>query len=69
MREIADDIDAAAVTDLDRLRATHRTAFVGRFSVESQAVADAVAHIAVAGRALRFFDPETGRRIGASSSA
>ena len=63
MREIADDIDASALTDLDRLRAARRTAFVGRFSVGSEAAADAVVHVAVAPAALRFFDPETGLRI------
>ena len=69
MREIADDIDAAALTDLDRLRAARRTAFVGRFSVDSEAAADAVVHVAVAPAALRFFDPETGLRIGVESTA
>jgi multiple sugar transport system ATP-binding protein len=69
MREIADDIDAAIATDLDRLRATHRTAFVGRFSTESDVEADAVVHVGVAAAALRFFDPDTGIRIGDRASA
>jgi len=69
MREIADDIDASALTDLDRLRAARRTAFVGRFSVGSEAAAETVVHVAVAPAALRFFDPETGLRIGADSTA
>ena len=69
MREIADDIDASALTDLDRLRAARRTAFVGRFSVGSEAAAETVVHVAVAPAALRFFDPETGLRIGADSPA
>ena len=69
MREIADDIDASALTDLDRLRAARRTAFVGRFSVDSEAAAETVVHVAVAPAALRFFDPETGLRIGVDSTA
>jgi multiple sugar transport system ATP-binding protein len=69
MREIADDIDASALTDLDRLRAARRTAFVGRFSVGSEAAAETVLHVAVAPAALRFFDPETGLRIGVDSTA
>ena len=36
MREIADDIDASALTDLDRLRAARRTAFGGSRSVPRQ---------------------------------
>ena len=69
MREIADDIDAAALTELDRLRAARRTAFVGRFSVDSDAAADTVVHVAVAPGSLRFFDPETGLRIGEDANA
>jgi len=69
MQEIANDIDSAAVTDLDRLREARRTAFVGRFSADSQAAADAVVHVAVAPGGLRFFDPATGLRIGSDAGA
>jgi multiple sugar transport system ATP-binding protein len=68
VREIADDIDAAALTELDRQRAARRTSFVGRFSAESEAAEDAVAEVAVASSSLRFFDPESGERIGANAS-
>ena len=64
-REIAADVDASALTDLDHLRSSRRTAFVGRFSVETASEEGAVAEIAVAPGALRFFDAETGVRIGA----
>ena len=64
-REIAEDVDASALTELDNLRAARRTAFVGRFAAEAPAQEGSVAEIAVAPRSLRFFDPETGARIGA----
>ncbi len=69
VREIAEDIDASASTELDRLRESRRTAFVGRFAVESDARDGAVVEIAVAPGALRFFDPETGALIGSQELA
>jgi multiple sugar transport system ATP-binding protein len=64
-REIAEDVDASALTELDHLRAMRRTAFVGRFAAEAPTEERTVAEIAVSPGALRFFDPETGLRIGA----
>jgi multiple sugar transport system ATP-binding protein len=64
VREIAADVDASALTELDHLRASRRTAFVGRFGVEATAEEGTVSEIAVTGGALRFFDPDTGERIG-----
>jgi len=64
-REIAADVDASALTDLDHMRTSRRTAFVGRFSAETASEEGTVAEIAVAPGALRFFDVETGVRIGA----
>jgi multiple sugar transport system ATP-binding protein len=61
-REIAEDVDASA---LDHLRAARRTAFVGRFAAEAPTQEGTIAEIAVAPGALRFFDPETGGRVGA----
>ena len=69
VREIAEDIDASASTELERLSETRRTAFVGRFAVESDTADGAVVEIAVAPGSLRFFDPETGGRIGSGESA
>jgi hypothetical protein len=42
-----------------------RTALVGRFGVDSRVREDEDTQVAVRPRALRFFDPESGRRIGA----
>ena len=64
VREIAQDVDAAAVMELDHLRAARRTSFVGRFRVGTTAREDALAEVAVAPGALRFFDSESGARIG-----
>jgi multiple sugar transport system ATP-binding protein len=66
VREIAADVDASAVAELDHLRQERRTAFVGRFGVGSEAAEGVVAEIDVAPGALRFFDRETGLRVGAS---
>jgi multiple sugar transport system ATP-binding protein len=67
-REIAQDVDAAALTELDHLRATRRTSFVGRFAAEAPTAEESVAEISVAPGALRFFDRETGARIGAGET-
>jgi multiple sugar transport system ATP-binding protein len=64
VREIAEDVDASALTELDHQRESRRTSFVGRFSVESRVVEGELAEIAVAPGALRLFDAETGVRIG-----
>jgi hypothetical protein len=42
-----------------------RTALIGRFGVDSRVQEDQDAQVTVRSRALRFFDPESGRRIGA----
>ena len=63
-REIAEDVDASALTELDHLRAARRTAFVGRFAADAPTQEETVAEIAVAAGALRFFDPDSGARIG-----
>ena len=64
LREIAADVDAAALTELDLQRQNRRTSFVGRFHADTTAREDERAEIAVAPGALRFFDPETGVRVG-----
>ncbi len=63
-RDLAEDVDASALTELDHLRATRRTSFVGRFAADAPTQEGTVAEIAVTRGALRFFDPETGVRIG-----
>jgi multiple sugar transport system ATP-binding protein len=64
-RDLAEDVDASALTELDHLRAARRTAFVGRFAADAPTQEGTVAEVAVAPGALRFFDPETGVRVGA----
>jgi multiple sugar transport system ATP-binding protein len=63
-RDLAEDVDALVLTELDHLRAARRTAFVGRFAAEAPTQEGTVAEIAVSPGALRFFDPETGARVG-----
>jgi multiple sugar transport system ATP-binding protein len=65
-RDLAEDVDASALTDLDLLRSARQTAFVGRFAADASTQEDTVAEIAVAPGALRFFDPESGVRHGAA---
>jgi multiple sugar transport system ATP-binding protein len=61
--EIAQDVDAAVVDELDHQRLLRRTAFVGRFGLATTVEEDQPADIAVAPGALRFFDAETGEAI------
>jgi multiple sugar transport system ATP-binding protein len=63
LREIAQDVDAAALDELDQQRRLRRTAFVGRFGLGTTVEEDQPAEIAVAPGALRFFDSETGEAI------
>jgi multiple sugar transport system ATP-binding protein len=61
--EIAQDVDAAVVDELDHQRLLRRTAFVGRFGLATTVEEDKPADIAVAPGALRFFDADTGEAI------
>jgi multiple sugar transport system ATP-binding protein len=64
--ELAEEVDETALLDvLDDQRRMRRTALIGRFGVDSRVREDEDAEVAVRPRALRFFDPESGRRIGA----
>jgi multiple sugar transport system ATP-binding protein len=63
-RDLAEDVDASVLTELDNLRAARRTSFVGRFAAEAPTQEGTVAEIAVSPGALRFFDPDSGARIG-----
>jgi multiple sugar transport system ATP-binding protein len=69
VREIAADVDASAVAELEHQRQERRTAFVGRFGVASDAAEGTLAEIGVAPGGLRFFDRESGVRIGAEGAA
>jgi multiple sugar transport system ATP-binding protein len=63
-RDLAEDVDASVLTELDHLRAARRTSFVGRFAADAATQEGTVAEIAVSPGALRFFEPESGVRIG-----
>jgi multiple sugar transport system ATP-binding protein len=69
LEELAEDVEETVLLGaLDDQRKVRRTALVGRFDVTSQVREDADADVAVRPGALRFFDPETGMRIGAAAS-
>jgi multiple sugar transport system ATP-binding protein len=69
LEELAEDIDETTLLSaLDDQRKIRRTALVGRFDVASQVREDADTDVAVKPGALRFFDPETGARVGATAS-
>jgi len=64
--ELSEEVDETALLGaLDDQRRIRRTALVGRFSVASGVREDEDAEVAVMPGALRFFDAESGRRIGA----
>jgi multiple sugar transport system ATP-binding protein len=65
VRELAEDVDEAALDELEHQRRARRTAFVGRFDARSQIQEDTTAQVAVASGALRLFDPETGAALRA----
>ena len=62
LTELEEVRESALLEQLDQ-RHVRRTAFVGRFGVDTQVVEDASAEIAVAPGALRFFSPETGQAL------
>ena len=65
LRELAaDEGDEGALLDVrDQARRLRRTAFVGRFGVSTSVSEDAIAPIAIAPGAIRFFDPESGAAL------
>jgi ABC-type sugar transport system ATPase subunit len=64
IREVARDIDSAAVEALEDQRAAGRTACIGRFDARTGAGKEEVVDIAVAPGAMHFFEIESGRRLG-----
>jgi multiple sugar transport system ATP-binding protein len=69
LEELAEDIDETTLLDtLDAQRKMRRTALVGRFAAASRVVEGTTAEVAVQPGALRFFDAETGRRVGAEAA-
>jgi multiple sugar transport system ATP-binding protein len=70
LEELAEEGDETALLSaLDDQRKMRRTAVVGRFDANSTVAEDTDAEIAVLPGAMRFFDAESGRRIGAESAA
>jgi multiple sugar transport system ATP-binding protein len=68
--ELTEEVDESALLGaLDDQRRIRRTALVGRFGVASGVREDEDADVAVLPAAMRFFDAESGRRIGADASA
>ena len=69
LREAEEVDESALLGALDDQRRIRRTALLGRFGVASGVREDADADVAVMPAALRFFDAESGRRIGAEAPA
>ena len=63
LRELAEDVDSAAVDELEHRRRQRRSAFVARFGSDTQVHEGATAEAVAAPGALRFFDPDTGAAI------
>jgi multiple sugar transport system ATP-binding protein len=66
--ELARDVDQSSLDDLEHQRQQRRTAFVARFGAATRVREDTEIEVAVAPGALRFFDPETGRAVGADAT-
>ncbi len=63
LSELEEVHESALLEQLDRQRKLRRTAFVGRFGVETRVDEDAQTDIAVAPGALRFFSLQTGQAL------
>jgi multiple sugar transport system ATP-binding protein len=63
LRELALDVDAAALGDLERDRSLDRAAFVARFGGLLPAPSGETIEVAVSPERLHFFDPATGRSL------
>ncbi len=69
LEELAEDVDETTLLGaLDDQRKMRRTALVGRFGATSAVVEGTNAEVAVQPGALRFFDAQTGRRVGAEAA-
>jgi multiple sugar transport system ATP-binding protein len=66
LTELSEEVDESTLLGaLDDQRRMRRTALVGRFAVESRVREGEDAAVAVRPGASRFYDAESGRRIGA----
>jgi len=62
-KELAADVDEAALEDLERIAAGQRTRFVATVSAKSGAVEGGEVRLAVDSAALQFFAADTGEAI------
>jgi len=63
VRELARDVDEAAVEDLERQRAAHRAICVGRFAPSTSIRKGETVTVAVERGSLHFFDVDSGRAL------
>jgi multiple sugar transport system ATP-binding protein len=63
VRELALDVDAAALDELERERELRRTAFVARFAPQTRVSAGELVEVSAEPGSLHFFDPDTGQAI------
>jgi multiple sugar transport system ATP-binding protein len=63
VRELALDVDAAALDELERERELRRTAFVARFAPQTRVSAGEPVEVSAEPGSLHFFDPDTGQAI------
>ena len=59
VRELAEDVGATAVQELERSKVDAKATVVGRFGARSRVGKGDTAEVAVDTRVLHFFDPET----------
>jgi multiple sugar transport system ATP-binding protein len=63
VREVAGDVDAAALQLLESEAEVHRTVLVARFLTQERPTVDATIEVGIDSRRLHFFDLDTGLAI------
>ena len=66
VREVAGDVDAAALALLESEARSRRTVLIGRFETQERLPPDSAVEVAIDARKLHFFDLETGLGIYAA---
>jgi multiple sugar transport system ATP-binding protein len=69
VREVAGDVDAAALALLESEARSRRTVIIGRFETQERLAPDSAVEVAIDARRLHFFDLETGLGIYADGAA
>jgi len=67
VREVAGDVDAAALALLESEARSRRTVLIGRFETQERHAPDSTVEVAIDARKLHFFDLETGLGIYAAA--